>query len=49
MSCEGMGAVEPLCVPHSAACICAGSGEQGPSRIHVHGKDGASVALPGAH
>ena len=49
VSCEGMSAVKPLGVPHSAACIRTGSGKQGPSRIHVHGKDGASVAPPGAH
>lgn len=44
-----MGAVEALRVPYSTAGICAGSGEQGPSRVHGHGKDGPSVALPGAH
>ncbi len=49
MSCEGVSAVEPLGVPHSAACISAGGGKQGPSRINIHGKDGASVAPPGAH
>ena len=49
VSCEGMSAVEALCVPDSAACICAGGGKQGASGIDVHCQNWASVALPATY